>query len=285
MDLNNIFKANISYIETAKEVKIKPKIKNDFNALFDDENIELNDNEVNDVLSIINKYFFIAKTRQSSESWKNIFKYMHQICNETFLVSNSWDKSWLSKMANSYPIERVSFTWDKLIERVNEIMSYVAERYDSGFWYPRSVGNKKRCNLYDFFCSQMKNGKCWSPFLELHCRDCISLSMLEEMAGESIRTTCDKIIWDGTWWSVNYDSRCSMIKGALDLYKWYDENRDKLLNYTNNKIQIASFVGLLGIIEQWHRQTKGCPPSFITPNATQWGAFQFWAKNMRDVVV
>lgn len=237
--------------------------------------------ETQDVCDIIERYDILSKTRKTSKTWQDTFKVMHQLVNGTILGCRDFDKAWLARVIDKYDLYDVKFTWPELIKRTNDVLSYISERKNYGFWYPKT----ERISLHDFYCSTMRSGKCWSPFLELCFIDCATPMMYRKMFGDKISKKLDEIM-KNVWFSIDYDTKIKFYKGVDELHDWYLELPDSFINRCDeNRLVFGKFSSLLENIRQCNESTKCVMPNFINPRSGKWSVFVNWLKNKKRVEI
>lgn len=237
--------------------------------------------EVQDVCDIIERYDILSKTRKTSKTWQDTFTVMHQLVNGTILGCRDFDKAWLSKVVDKYDLYNVKFTWEELVNRTNSVLSYISEHRKYGFWYPKT----ERISLHDFYCSTMRSGKCWSPFLELCFGDCATPMMYRKMFGTKISSKLDSIMGD-VWFSVDYDTKIKFYKGVDELHEWYLDLPESFIGKCDeNRLVFGKFSSLLENIRQCNSETKCVMPNFIHPRSNKWCVLIDWLKKKKRIEV
>ena len=229
----------------------------------------LDNNEEQDIKELISEFPILVKNRETSKCWKDIFKYMHQICNGTFLGVNDFDQSWMNKVVGKYDLFNIKFDWPELIIRTRAVIEYVSERKPQGFWYPKM----DRFSLSDFFCSTMKSGKKWSPFIELAFVDFCTPRMWRKMFGPKICEKLDSILPD-CWFTLDFEGQCRFYKGVDAFHDWYCSLPDEFITKCDaNHLVFEKFSTLLENLRQCNKDTKCVYPNFIGPNSVKWAIF------------
>ena len=236
--------------------------------LFDTEE-NCNEDICSDISFLINKYpTILSKTRRTSQVWKDTEKVMRQIIGGTFLCSYDWDKKWLNRVLDKFPIEELKFDRNSLIDKVEYILDYVKSRQGSGCWWPDKIDS-----LRNFFCSCRRDGKYWSPFLEFCCIDCATVEMFRLRYGTKINEVLDDIMKEA-WFMINYDTKISFYKGVEKFYDWYREKSETILDKSpNGEIYFGSFYLALRLVHRYNHYTRGIYPNFIGPKVGNWSSF------------
>lgn len=247
--------------------------------LFEYTTAEDNELEIKDVQEIISDYQILSKTRIGNKTWEETFKSMHQICNGTFFGSHNFDQNWLNRLVDKYDIFALKFTWPELVMRTRQILDYITERKPLGFWYPKAP----RISLNEFFCSQMKSGKCWSPFIDLNYNDCVTPQMWRKLFGPKLCEILDNILED-SWFDKSYETRCKFYKGVDKLHEWYLQLPDSFTRKCDsNMLVFGKFSLLLEAIRQCNKETGCVYPGFINESQPKWSVLIDWLKKKKHV--
>lgn len=239
-----------------------------------------NEDEMQDIRDLINDYPMLVKTRETSQCWQGIFKSMHQICNGTFLCAHPFDNAWMNKVIGKYDLYEIKFTWTELVMRTRQILDYLKERKPQGFWYPKT----DRFSLNDFFCSTMKSGKCWSPFIELAFVDFCTPAMWRKIFGPKISEKLDEILKDVWFAPLDFNDKCRFYKAVDVFHDWYADLPEEFINKCDaNHLVFGKFSTLLENIRQCNKETGCVFPSFIGPNSVKWIVLKNWLKDKKKV--
>lgn len=212
----------------------------------------------------------LTKAKPSTKCYQAAFNYMSQFIDGTFLFANDWDKGWYTKVTNKYPLEDIVWTAENLEKRCDKVLHYL-RCTPNHFW------RKSKHNMAEFFCSRMRNGKYWSPFLEILSCDCTTLEMYKNLLGDKLFGIVDDTL-NNVWFIANNDVKRKFCGGVMTLYSWYSDNREEIIRKSpENAIWLHSFESLLELIKLCNEETKFLYPSYTNPWMKNWSTFTTWA--------
>lgn len=227
----------------------------------------------------------LSVTNKGTAVMQRTFLKLQQLLSGEFLYAYTWDRQWFSRATSSYPVDTLHFSsWDELMGKLEDVLGYVEERQQYGYWYP-SKRNGKVCkdSLSDFIAKPMRNGNWWSPFMEIACGDCLTPSMYRASFGKPVCSILDKIL-DDVWFDKDFNTMLKFYKGVAGLKKWH-ENISRGLKPGDSNYWIASFTGLLEQVKMFNEERHGVGPTFIGPWATKWGVFKSWLHTVRGIPI
>lgn len=227
----------------------------------------------------------ISVTKAGTAVMQRTFLRLQQLLSGEFLYAYTWDRQWLNKVAARCQPTLLKFaTWDELLAKVEDVLSYVEERQPQGYWYP-SKRNGKVCkdSLADFLAKPMRNGNWWSPFIEIACGDCITPSMYRTSLGRQACDILDKIL-DDVWFDKDFNTMLKFYKGVTDLRRWW-ETVSKGAKPDGRDYWIGSFTGLLEQVRIFNDEKHDVGPSFIGPWSNKWGVFKSWMYSARGITI
>lgn len=230
-----------------------------------------NNKEEGDIFNklIANYPEILSKPRTASKCYQEAFKCMNQLIGGTFLCAHDWDKAWLNKVCGKYPIEDLIWDLKNLYERCDKVLHYLK-------CTPNHYYRKSKHNLADFFCSKMRNGKCWSPFLDLLSTECTTLDMYENMLGDKLMDIVNRTFKE-VWFSQDNENKKKFCGGVMSLYSWYTPNRESIIRTCpENAVWFHSFASLLELVKLCNEETRFLYPSYTNPFMKNWDTFKAW---------
>lgn len=248
------------------------------------------DEKTNAIISLIgNNASILSQTKRVSKVFGEICLKFQQLERGEFLYAYNWDKNWFNRVSSRYPIEKLIFgnnTWEDIIARLKDVLSYIEERQGYGYWYPTKRNGKiKKVSLSSFLSSPMKNGNYWSPFIEIVCNDAVTPKMYRDTLGKKVCGVLDNILAD-VWFQRDFNTMVNFYKGVIDLKRWQEENCDNLCKVSSeNNYHLSSFVELLDRIKQCNKETKCIGPSFIGPWSNKWSVLKDWFRKVHGVMI
>ena len=249
-------------------------------SLFDIEETKQDESQLQDIRDLFDEYPMLVRSRETSKCWKSCLESMRQLCAGTFLCAHHFDQKWFNKVMGKYDVSQISFTWSELILRTRQVLNYLAERKPQGFWYPR----RDKVSLSDFYCSVMKNGKTWSPFVELAFVDFVTPRMLRKMFGPTICEKLDEIIPECWFGPLNYDAQVKFYKGVDAFHDWWVELPEEFTNRCDeNRLAFSKFSQLLELVRQCNHETKFLYPGFTGENLKNWSLFKDWMSRKKGI--
>lgn len=227
----------------------------------------------------------LSVTNRGTAVMQRTFLKLQQLLSGEFLYAYTWDRQWFSRVTSSYPVDTLHFSsWDELMGKLEDVLSYVEERQQYGYWYP-SKRNGKACkdSLSDFIAKPMRNGNWWSPFMEIACGDCLTPSMYRASFGKPVCKILDEILSD-VWFDKDFNTMLKFYKGVAGMRKWYD-NVSRGFKGNGDNYWMASFTGFLEQVKMFNEEKHGVGPSFIGPWSNKWGVFKSWMYSARGVTI
>lgn len=224
-------------------------------------------------------------TKAGTAVMQRTFLKVQQLLNGEFLYAYTWDRQWFNKVTGKYPVDTLKFnSFDELAAKLDDVMSYVEERQQYGYWYP-SKRNGKACkdSLSDFIAKPMRNGSWWSPFMEIACGDCLTPSMYRASFGKPVCSILDKIL-DDVWFDKDFNTMLKFYKGVAGIKKWYE---DVSRGFKGGGVNywMASFTGFLEQVRMFNEERHGVGPTFIGPWSNKWGVFKAWMYSARGMTI
>ena len=229
----------------------------------------------------------LSMTKPDSKVMQATMLRIRQLVSGEFLFAYTWDRSWFNRLAEMDPLELMEFdSVDTLLNKLDDVLSYVDERQKYGYWFP-SKRNGKACrtSLADFLAKPMKDGNWWSPFVEIACGDAVTPSMYRKALGNSACKVLDTIL-DRAWFTKDFNNTVRFYKGAIDLRKWLDANGLRLRDRSpENNYSLANYDTLLERVAQCNEETGCVGPTFIGPWANRWCVFKDWMHKVHGVTI
>ena len=261
---NELFKVAGSISVTKKE---EPKpVESDF--LFEDEKPSRNEETAAVIKAVVEGHPEIfAKVMPKSKTYDAAFKALNSLTAGTFFCGENWDVAWKKKILNC-PTINLNCPWT--LKEIKDACDRIAQFLEANpsHWY-----RKCKHNLADFFKSRLRSGKFWSPFVELLLVNCCTSKNYEEFVGPEIAAAMEKIFSD-CWFDVTEATRCKMYQGMIELYHWYNLNRELLITKAPaNAVNLKDFLALLDLIYRCNRDTRFIYPSFTGLHKTNWPTF------------
>ena len=274
MEIEDIF--GISGVQAV--VKEKPKEESGF--LWEDDKPEAVD-DLHEFISISAKYpNVISKMKTGTKTFARSAALVKELLDGCFLLSHEWYVPWVSKVCNLNPaVNDLKFDREELVAKVDEILSYCSTRKPLGFWYP---GNGK-CNLESFLLSTRRDGKCWSPFIELYCGDCMTPDSYRKALGKECSEVADKIL-SNVCWPIDFESSKSFFKGVARLKQWWVNNYITLTKQPEARLVYASFSRYLTAILGYQKEFHSIGKNFIGPTTPQWEGLNNYLKKTYNIV-
>lgn len=274
-------------IKTASAKKTPSKRKESADDLFEPSYLPDDSQQFETVKKLMEDHSqVLSVTRNGTKAMESTFLKLRQIVNGEFLYAYTWDRAWFNRVSKNCPVEDLKFDLDTLVSRLNDVLDYVVERQSSGYWWPtKRNGKVKKSSLSDFLACPMKSKNFWSPFLEIVCGDCVTPKMLRSSLGDKVCKKLDEILED-VWFQKDFNTMVNFYRGACDLKRWLEENREGLISKSSeNNYHLSSFVQMLERIKQCNLETKCVGPSFIGPWSGKWAVLKNWFNNVHGVTL
>lgn len=256
--------------------------------LFSGSHVPESNEVIEKVVSIMQRHGkILSTTRRGTKTMEATFLRLEQIQRGEFLYAYTWDKNWWERVSSAYPVKDVRFAGlDELLARIDDVLGYVEERQNYGYWYPsKRNGRSERVSLSNFLAAPMKNGNWWSPFLEIACGDCVTPKMYRNALGEKTCAILDRVL-EKVWFRMDFQTMCRFYQGVLRLKRWHLENLDGLLLRCNeNSYHLSSFSAMLERVAQCNEETGCVGPAFIGPWSSRWCVLKDWFKNVHGVLI
>lgn len=268
--------------------KVPPKaekaVESPRNALFGNLfEVSVDDRLADAVMSLSRKYSDVvsAVRRADSAVCRSVVQSLKSLVSNTFLYSHDWDSSWLSRVAERYPVESLRFKDEyDVLGRCEDVLSYCSERKGEGFWYPRTKGGKvAKHSLAEFLVCGTRSGKCWSPFLELVCCDLVTPNMLYKVFPSSVQTILEDMYGE-VWFTRTFGSKVSYLRGAIEFCKWYDSVKADIVNVCEaNKVHLGTLGGMLSVVREANKSTHCVYPTFVSDNNDSYSRLRDWCSS------
>ena len=227
----------------------------------------------------------LSVTNKGTAVMQRTFLKLQQLLSGEFLYAYTWDRQWFNKVTSSYPVDTLHFSsWDELVGKLEDVLGYVEERQQYGYWYPsKRNGKAAKDSLSDFIAKPMRNGNWWSPFMEIACGDCLTPSMYRASFGKPVCKILDEILSD-VWFDKDFNTLLKFYKGVAGMKKWYD-NVSRGFKGGGANYWMASFTGFLEQVKMFNEEKHGVGPTFIGPWSNKWGVFKSWMYSARGVTI
>lgn len=260
----------------------------DCDELFDGSHVPGQAEELDPVLSLMERHKkILSVTRRGTKTMEATFLRLAQLEAGEFLYAYAWDKNWWSRVSAACPVQDVRFgAREELIARIDDVLGYVEERQNYGYWYPaKRNGRAEKVSLASFLAVTMKNGGWWSPFLEIACGDCATPKMYRNALGPGVCKILDRIL-ERVWWQKDFSTMLKFYKGVSDLKRWHAENAAALAaRCTENNYRLSSFQAMLEGVAQCNEETGCVGPAFVGPWTAKWCVLKDWFKNVHGVLL
>lgn len=281
--------------EPAKGISTRPRARTRKDAedvtgdeLFETDYVQDDHGQVGQLQDLMRRHSkVISVTRPGTAVMQKLFLRMQQLLRGEFLFAYTWDRQWFNRVAGKYPVELLRFNgWDELVQKVDDVLSYVEERQQYGYWYPsKREGKVCKDNLADFLAKPMRDGNWWSVFVELACGDAVTPSMYRSMLGPDICRVLDGML-DRAWFNRDFDTMVKFYRGVADLRKWLNLNGNALRKVSaENNYNLSSFEMLLDRVRLCNDETGCVGPNFIGPWSNRWSVLTGWLKRSFGVKV
>ena len=244
--------------------------------------------QLNEVLGLMERHKKILSiTRSGTKTMEATFLRLGQLESGGFVYAYAWDKNWWNRVSAGCPVQDVRFSGrEELLARIDDVLGYVEERQEYGYWYPPKRGGKaEKASLAAFLASPMKNGNWWSPFLEIACGDCATPKMYRNALGPEVCKALDRIL-ERVWWKRDFSTMLRFYKGVSDLKRWHSENLAAIrARSQENNYRLSSFGAVLEMVERCNEETGCVCPSFVGPWSSKWCVFKDWLKSVHGVTL
>lgn len=275
--------------ERQVNVRSKPKRSGERTETLEDELFSSScapeDGKVQEIVALMeNHKRILSVSRAGTKTMERTLLCLRQILQGEFLFAYVWDRAWYSRVSSKYPVEGLKFSdWNSLLARIDDVLGYVEERQDYGYWYPsKKNGRLEKSSLADFLAKPMKCGNWWSPFLEIACVDCATPAMLRTTLGSKVCQVLDEILKD-VWFQQDFNTMVNFYKNVVSLKK-RQENVTRGATGSAS-YYVGSFTNFLEEIKKCNLETGCVGPNFIGPWSSKWSVLRDWFKKVHGVAI
>lgn len=209
-----------------------------------------------------------------------------EIAAGTFLQSHSWAPSWMRRVGDRLPQDRVaSCSREDALVRLRLSLTQLKARIAKGSWYPPIRNGKHvKVALSRFILEPISTGET-SPFLEYYLQALrspeFSIEECKAELGPAVTEIVEKVATNR-----NRVSDEKLWKGALDLLDWWASLPDDVV-YKSQRSQLllGKASSLFRAVLEFQQQGGLITDIFMNPASYSWGSFKFWLSASKHVVL